>query len=367
MKKLYLSILILIGLLFLFSGSVEATSGALQGDSITTCNGQIYGMHGDGHWHVAEKKGDRYYPVGGALGSNPCNSGVNSGSGSKGNSSNSSGGSSSNGNGSSSSSASTGNVNFSGGNNSSNANGNAGGSGVGVKPDVKEEAKSDDVSLKEVNVSGKSIDISDSMSFETTEKKVDIVAKATSSKAKVVVKNTELKVGENIIGIDVIAENGNLKTYELKINRLKKDGTATISKFVLDSEEIIFKDNMAVVRKREDKKDFEYSYKLSGFNAKLVVYHNGRQVDDLVGLEDGDVIQLVVVDNDDNETMYEITVRDKESDGSSLISGIVGLVISVWFVGIITVGGVYILRKKNDENSIFGKIWQKYVRNGNGG
>lgn len=192
MKKFYLSILMLIGLLFLFSRSVEATSGVLKGDSITTCNGQTYGKHSDSnpHWHVAEKKGDRYYPVGSALGGNPCNSGVNSGSGSKGNSSNSSGGSSSNGNGSSSSSASTGNVNSSGGNNSSNANGNAGGSGIGVKPDVKEEAKSDDVSLKEVNVSGKSIDISDSMSFETTEKKVDIVAKATSSKAKVVVKNT---------------------------------------------------------------------------------------------------------------------------------------------------------------------------------
>ena len=43
---------------------VKATAGKLRSRSIITCNGIMYGKHGDGHWHQAVKHKSGYYPVG---------------------------------------------------------------------------------------------------------------------------------------------------------------------------------------------------------------------------------------------------------------------------------------------------------------
>lgn len=43
---------------------VNATAGKLRSRSIITCNGIMYGKHGDGHWHQAVKHKSGYYPVG---------------------------------------------------------------------------------------------------------------------------------------------------------------------------------------------------------------------------------------------------------------------------------------------------------------
>ena len=69
MKK----IIFILVLLILPFNVVFASSGALKGDSIVSCNGNYYGKHGkDNHWHVAEKKSGRWYPQGSAIYSNPC-------------------------------------------------------------------------------------------------------------------------------------------------------------------------------------------------------------------------------------------------------------------------------------------------------
>lgn len=128
MKKKFL--LILIGILIL-PINVLATSGWLTSSSIVSCNGQYYGSHGDGHWHVAEKRGTRWYANGDPLSGNPCN-GVTS------------------------------NNNNSSSNNYNNSN--------NYTPKAVEPTKSSDSSLKELKINGENIEISNSMQYETCKK-----------------------------------------------------------------------------------------------------------------------------------------------------------------------------------------------------
>lgn len=69
MKKKYLWLLI--GF-FVIPIDVFATSGWLKKGSITNCNENYYGSHGDGHWHVAQQRDNRWYAIGEPLPSNPC-------------------------------------------------------------------------------------------------------------------------------------------------------------------------------------------------------------------------------------------------------------------------------------------------------
>lgn len=59
-------------LVILIPINYNATSGALASGSIKTCpNGKLYGKHTN-HWHKAVKRGNRYYASGSALKKDPC-------------------------------------------------------------------------------------------------------------------------------------------------------------------------------------------------------------------------------------------------------------------------------------------------------
>lgn len=56
---------ILLSSITIFSyNEVKATSGKLRSSSIITCDGVMYGQHGDGHWHKAVHHKSGYYPSG---------------------------------------------------------------------------------------------------------------------------------------------------------------------------------------------------------------------------------------------------------------------------------------------------------------
>ena len=76
MKKLSV---ILVLIILISPSIVFATSGALKGGTIQYCNGKTYGYHSN-HWHVAVKRGEKYYASGSAIYSNPCGSSSSSGS-----------------------------------------------------------------------------------------------------------------------------------------------------------------------------------------------------------------------------------------------------------------------------------------------
>jgi hypothetical protein len=68
MKKILLVLL----LCMFIPSNVYATGGCVKTSSIVSCNGEYYGKHGDGHWHVAVLRSGRWYATGREIDSNPC-------------------------------------------------------------------------------------------------------------------------------------------------------------------------------------------------------------------------------------------------------------------------------------------------------
>lgn len=308
--------------------TVNATGGGLRKASIKTCpNGVTYGMHSDGHggthWHVAVTNGNNYYADGEAIYSDPC-PGYNKNEGTAG---------ATDGNNNSSSNSSVGNNNV---NNNSNNSGQAN--------YTKEVEKSKDNSIKKVVIDDEEITVSDKMNFKTENKQVSIKIEANDSKAKIDYENNELTLGENIINIVVTAENGDQKNYILTINKIKGQGTATIKKFILGAGEVEFENNKATIKKLKNETSLEYSYELSDMNAKLIVYLNGTETKELKSLKENDKIKLVVVDENDNENVYEITVTNTSIIYSFIVYGLTALIMLFLIVGVII--AVIVIKKK---------------------
>lgn len=314
-----------ISLVLVLPITVNATGGGLRKNSIKTCpNGVTYGMHGDGnggtHWHVAITNGNNYYADGEAIYSDPC-PGHNKNEGTAGatdGSSNSSSSSSSN----------------SGANNNTQNN---------TSKEVIIE-KSKDNSIKNIVIDDEQIAISDNMSFKTEKKHVDIKVEANDSKAKVEFENKDLSLGENIINIVVVAGNGDMKNYALTINKIKGKGTATIKKFILGAGEVEFENNKSTITKLKNETSLDYSYELSDAKAKLIMYLNEKETTELKSLKENDIIKLVVVDENDNENVYEITVTNASIIYSFIIYGLTALIMISPIVGIII--AVIIIKKK---------------------
>lgn len=338
MKRILTLGICILGLLPL---TVNATGGGLRKNSIKTCpNGVTYGMHSDGHggthWHVAVTNGHNYYADGEAIYSDPC-PGYNKNEGTAGatdGSSNSS--SNSSGNGGTSS-------NY--GNNYSNNN---------TQNNSQKEVvieKSKDNSIKEVSIDDEQITVSDNMNFKTEKKHVDIKIEANDSKAKVEFENKELSLGENTINIVVTAENGDKKNYTLTINKTKGKGTATIKKFVLGSNEVEFENNKATLTKLKNETSLDYSYELSDAKAKLKIYLNEKEITKLESLKENDKIKLIVLDENDNENIYEIIITDYPAIVSTIIDMLAVIITGCIFLSPIVIILIIKNKKKNKQSN----------------
>ena len=220
-----------------------------------------------------------------------------------------------------------------------------------IKPNdsdaIEDELKNTDVSLKTVKIDGKNINILDEMVYETNEEKVNLIIEPTDENAQVQFENSKLRIGENEILIKVIAESGNTKDYKIKITRKEKYVPVTIKKFVMGSTEIKFENNKGTIRKLTNESDFEYSYELSDKSAELILYVNDKEVKELNNIKKDDIIKLVVIDKNDNQTVYEIKVDEASKTESAIINGIAYTVVGgVLASPAIAVGSVVYLKKK---------------------
>lgn len=186
--------------------------------------------------------------------------------------------------------------------------------------EVKQVAKSDDTSLKYVKINNKPIVISETMTYETTGKNIDLDIKANDNKATVEFNIPELNTGENEVIIKVTAEAGNIKEYKLIITKNEVISNVVIKEFILGASKIDFKNNKATINKLANESSFRYSYKLSSISAKLLLYLNDKEVTKLDNIKDKDIIKLVVVDKDDNKNTYEIEVKEMSKLESAIIN-----------------------------------------------
>ena len=308
--------------------TANATGGGLRKNTLKTCpNGITYGMHSDGqggtHWHVAITNGENYYADGEAIYNDPCPD-YNKNEGTAG---------STNGNGPS---------NYKNNNKSQN-------SITSVKPIEKEKSK--DNTIKKIIIDNKEIKVSDTMNYETDKKNISIEIETNDSKAEVDYENKELEFGENIINIIVTAENGEKKDYVLIINKIKGVGTATLKKFTIGAEDVIFENNKSIIKKLKNESTLDYSYELSDKNAKLEVYLNEKEVIELKSLKENDIIKLVVIDDNDNENIYEVTVKDAPIIYTIIIYGFSSLIMLTPVIGII-IAIIVEKKKKNKKEEL---------------
>ena len=185
---------------------------------------------------------------------------------------------------------------------------------------VKQVAKSDDTSLKYVKINNKPIVISETMTYETTGKNIDLDIKANDNKATVEFNISELNTGENEVIIKVTAEAGNIKEYKLIITKNEVISNVVIKEFILGASKVDFKNNKATINKLANESSFKYSYKLSSISAKLLLYLNDKEVTKLDNIKDKDIIKLVLVDKDDNKNTYEIEVKEMSKLESAIIN-----------------------------------------------
>lgn len=203
----------------------------------------------------------------------------------------------------------------------------------------KQVVKSSDNTLKNVYVDDESIEISDIMFYETKEENVKMKVETNSSKAKYSIKNKKLKIGENIISIQVIAENGRKKDYTLNITRRELSNNTNINVSV-NNKKIIFEQNEAYI-KLENIEKIDYKYELEDQNASVIV--EGKPE-----LEYGDnIIKFLVTSESGSTNEYKLVInRCNDEDKESKKESKNNTLINIGVLGIIGYGVYTSIKKK---------------------
>lgn len=299
MKKIFMVIICVIALGNLTN--VKATPGYLKQSSIKTCNGVLYGSHGDGHWHVATKNEDgRYNAEGNPIYIDPCNNNATT-------------------NNDSNNSATNNNI-------SNNDN------------QVKEPIiiKSTDNTIKSIKVNNDNIDVNDNMKYSTIKAiaTIEIILNNANAKAEYKTEN-DLTIGNNSIEINVKAEDGSIKKYNLNITREKELSTNKKIKIMVNNKEIKFteyKNEDIMISSSEEKVNI--TYELEEKNAKVEVKGNEN-----LKVGNNNIIITVISENGESQD-YTLIVK-KSNKTEDIIAGIITLI----FLGGIGFGILYLIKK----------------------
>lgn len=191
---------------------------------------------------------------------------------------------------------------------------------VPQQPIIKEKPKSSDASLKKVTINDENINISDSMSYLTTEENVHIYAAANDTKATTDYDyNVDLAIGDNDIVIKVTAENGDIKEYKINIVREKVLSNNKNIKIRIKDEEVVFnsfESKIFYLNNSENKIDIKYE--LEDKNAKAEIIGNEN-----LKVGKNKVIVRVTAENGEKQD-YIINV-ERSSVAEEVVSGIIGI------------------------------------------
>lgn len=312
--------------------NVNASSGRLKNDSIKTCNGITYGQHSsDNHWHVASKNSDgSYSATGNSIYSDPCEYSDNSLSNDPTNDTKIDSNTSTNNN-QNNSTPSSDSSNTSNSKNSNNINDN---NDINFSPNKKEEnepikqekIKSNDNTLKVIIIDGKEVDISENINYSTTKEKVNIEVTPNDTKATYEIKNnTTLSIGENKININVTAEDGTTKTYNININREIVLSKETGINIVINGEKVKFDNYKSTIYILSSTQTITFDYSPKDKNAKV-------EINEISKLKYGDnIIKIKVIAEDSSEQQYEINIHKytqiEETISNIAVFGIFGVII----------------------------------------
>lgn len=370
-KSLYIIILLL--LFLVCSVKVDASSGFLKKASIKTCNGVMYGQHSsDNHWHVAEEKNGKYYAAGDPFYTDPCtlsntpDEDDSSDSEDNNNQENNQEDNQQNPGDNSNNNDDLGNTDDDQSNSSDGENkddiedrpipdnkhedevedntpsspGNVDDSSNNeYVPPIQEELKSNDNSLKSIIIDGKNVEIKDNITYSTTNDKVDIKVTTADDKASYEIKNNSvLNLGNNIITIEVKAEDGTIKIYTVNVNKKTALSSDNSIKIIVNGEYVVFDNfNIATIYVGSFTNNVSIDYELSDDKATV-------EIPAINNLETGDnILEIKVAAEDGSSDTYQLIIH-KYTKTSDLLSTIFSIV----FVGVLGFGIYlwYFLRMK---------------------
>ena len=260
---------ILLSSITIFSyNEVKATSGKLRSSSIITCDGIMYGQHGDGHWHKAVRHKSGYYPSVSPV-TPPCLISNNSSSSKKNNS-------------------------------NSNSSSNT------------KEKESVNLKIKSILINNESIDnIKDIMDYTTYEENINLEVTPED-------KNATIKINGNLKDLEInkvreikitITNSKKEKDYILNITRRVNLENYILDLSLNDKDIILDKENLETT---VDDKNINFNINnLEGINIK--VYKDEKELIDNKDTIDKDTTYRVVLSTMDNQTKtYNLSINYQE-------------------------------------------------------
>lgn len=247
---------------------VLATSGKLRSSSIITCDGIMYGQHGDGHWHKAVRHKSGYYPSGSPV-TPPCLTNNNSSSSKKNNS-------------------------------NSNSSSNT------------KEKESVNLKIKSILINNESIDnIKDIMEYTTYEENINLEVTPED-------KNATIKINGNLKDLEInkvreikitITNSKKEKDYILNITRRVNLENYILDLSLNDKDIILDKEDLETT---VDDKNINFNINnLEGINIK--VYKDEEELIDNKDTIDKDTTYRVVLSTMDNQTKtYNLSIKYQE-------------------------------------------------------
>lgn len=186
------------------------------------------------------------------------------------------------------------------------------------------DLKSLTVSSGEIVFNKETLEYNLSVYYDVT--KIEVKAVAEDSKAKVVVDNPELVVGDNVITISVTSENEVVKTYKINVRRLSEEEKMSdnnkisglkIAGHAIDFSNDVYKYDV-VIGKDEDELLFDIV--LEDEKASYVIEGNK-------GLKNGSVVTVVTVSESGIKQEYEFTIEKKSDVLWYIVTGVCGTIV----------------------------------------
>ena len=259
---------ILLSSITIFSYSeVLATSGKLRSSSIITCDGIMYGQHGDGHWHKAVHHKSGYYPSGSPV-TPPC---------------------------------------LKSNDNSSKKNNSKSNSSSSTK--IEEKVN---LNIKSILINNESIDnIKDIMDYTTYEENINLEITPED-------KNATIKINGNLKDLEInkvreikitITNSKKAKDYILNITRRVNLENYILDLSLNDKDIILDKEDLETT---VDDKNINFNINnLEGINIK--VYKDEEELIDNKDTIDKDTTYRVVLSTKDNQTKtYNLSIKYQE-------------------------------------------------------
>lgn len=209
--------------------------------------------------------------------------------------------------------------------------------------------------LKSIKINGEEVKINDNkeITFTTKLDKIKIEVNANSDRVKSITGTGEKNIvyGANEFEIIVTAENGDIRTYKLVVNRLSDN---RLSKLTINGKDIDLKDNIYNYNFEVDSDidKVKIDAKLQDEKNKFVDGYGSRTINNLESNKTKVVLKIKGQDGNDVTYIINIIKKDKDKSEEDINKNIKTGVASICLVAIIALVtlliGIIAYRKRND-------------------